>query len=89
VVRRPPVLLGLLALLSGLGTYYALLFTLAQYVQQGLGRSALVSGLLFVPWVAAFGIAGQLIRRLPPQVAPTKQRHGPDARLGRPTVGGW
>jgi MFS family permease len=70
VVRRPPVLLGLLALLTGLGTYYALLFTLAQYIQQGLGRSALVSGLLLVPWVAAFGIAGQIVRRLPQRATP-------------------
>jgi MFS family permease len=70
VVRRPPVLLGLLALLAGLGTYYALLFTLAQYIQQGLGRSALVSGLLLVPWVVAFGIAGQIVRRLPQRATP-------------------
>jgi predicted MFS family arabinose efflux permease len=70
VVRRPPVLLGLLALLTTTGTYYALLFTLAQYIQQGLGRGALASGLLLVPWVAAFGIAGQITRRLPPRATP-------------------
>ena len=67
VLARRPITLGLLALLLATGTYYALLFTLAQYVQTGLGRSALVSGLLLVPWVAAFGLAGQLIRRLPRQ----------------------
>src|SRR6266516_1664681 len=52
-----PVLLGLLALLAATATYYALLFTLAQFFQQGLGRSALASGLILLPWVAAFGIA--------------------------------
>jgi MFS family permease len=70
VVGRPPVLLGLLALLVGTGTYYALLFCLAQYFQQGRGRSALASGLILVPWVAAFGVAGQLVRRLPARSGP-------------------
>jgi hypothetical protein len=58
------------ALLAATGTYYALLFTLAQYLQQGLGDSPLVSGLALVPWVAAFGLAGQRVRRLPPRMAP-------------------
>src|SRR5271166_5840292 len=49
---------ALLTLLAATGTYYALLFTLAQYLQQGLGDSPLVSGLALVPWVAAFGLAG-------------------------------
>ncbi|HXS44796.1 MAG TPA: MFS transporter [Solirubrobacteraceae bacterium] len=65
VLSRPAVGWALLALLIATGTYYALLFTLAQYLQQGLGHSALVSGLTLVPWVAAFGAAGQLVRRLP------------------------
>jgi hypothetical protein len=51
--------------LAATGTYYALLFTLAQYLQQGLGDSPLASGLALVPWVATFGLAGQLVRRLP------------------------
>ena len=71
VVGRPPVLLAMIALLLATGTYYALLFTLAQYVQTGLDRSALASGLMLVPWVAAFGLAGQLVRRLPDRVRPT------------------
>jgi len=59
----------LLTLLAATGTYYALLFTLAQYLQQGLGDSPFVSGLVLVPWVVAFGLAGQLVRRLPPRLA--------------------
>lgn len=70
IISRPPVLLGLLALLLATGTYYALLFSLAQYLQQGLGRSALASGLILIPWVAAFGLAGQITRRLPDRTAP-------------------
>lgn len=70
VLVRPAISLGLLTLLVATGTYYALLFTLAQYLQQGLGRSALFSGLILVPWVAAFGVAGQLVRRLPTRVDP-------------------
>jgi MFS family permease len=65
VLVRRPVLCALGALMAATGTYYALLFTLAQFLQRGLGRSALVSGLTLVPWVAAFGAAGQLVRRLP------------------------
>jgi predicted MFS family arabinose efflux permease len=64
-LRPPPVLLSLLALMAATGTYFALLFTLAQYVQRGLGHSALVSGLTLVPWVAAFGVGGQLAHRRP------------------------
>ena len=65
VLARPAVCWALATLMAATGTYYALLFTLAQYLQQGLGRSPVVSGLTLVPWVAAFGVAGQLVRRLP------------------------
>ena len=69
-----PVAFGLAAVAAATATYYALLFTLALYLQQGLGRSPLVSGLTLVSWVAAFGLAGQVVRRVPerrrPLVAP-------------------
>jgi MFS family permease len=64
-----PVSCGLLAVATATSTYYGLLFTLALYLQQGLGRSALVSGLTLVSWVAAFGAAGQIVRRLPARLA--------------------
>ena len=67
VLARPAVCWALLAMMIATGSYYALLFTLAHYLQQGLGHSPLVSGLTLVPWVAAFGLAGQLVRRLPPR----------------------
>jgi MFS family permease len=70
VIARPAVSWSLVALLLATGTYYALLFTLAQYLQQGLGRSPFLSGLTLVPWVAAFGAAGQLVRRLPERARP-------------------
>jgi MFS family permease len=70
VLARPAIGWALLTLAAATGTYYALLFILAQYLQQGLGDSPLVSGLVLVPWVAAFGLAGQLVRRLPPRMAP-------------------
>jgi hypothetical protein len=60
----PALSMGMLTLLIATGSY-ALLFTLAQYFQHGLGRSGLASGLILVPWVAAFGLAGQPQRRLP------------------------
>jgi MFS family permease len=45
------------------------LFTVAQYFQQGLGRGALASGLILVPWVAAFGIGGRIVRRAPGRIS--------------------
>ena len=65
VLADRQVFWALATLSAATGTYYALLFTLAQYLQQGLGDSAVVSGLTLVLWVAAFGIAGQIVRRLP------------------------
>jgi MFS family permease len=70
VVARPAIFWGLLGLLTATGTYYALLFTLAQYLQGGLGRGALFSGLVLLPWVSAFGLSGQLIWRLPDCLGP-------------------
>ncbi len=64
-IARRPVFWRLMTMVLTSGGYFALLFTLAQYLQQGLGRSVLVSGLTLVPWVAAFGLAGQVVRRLP------------------------
>jgi predicted MFS family arabinose efflux permease len=64
-LARSAVSWALLALFVTSATYFALLFTLAQYLQQGLGHSALISGVTLVPWVAAFGAAGQLAGRVP------------------------
>ena len=61
----PVVRWSLTALMAATSTYYVLLFTVAQYFQSGLGRSPVQSGLTLLPWVAAFGLAGQLVRRLP------------------------
>ena len=63
--RVPVVRWSLVALTTASGTYYVLLFTVAQYLQGGLGRGPALSGLMLVPWVAAFGLAGQIVRRLP------------------------
>lgn len=49
ILAARPVFCALATLLTGTGTYYAPLFTLAQYLQQGLGHSALVSGLTSSP----------------------------------------
>jgi MFS family permease len=70
VISQPAIAFGLLALGMATASYYALLFTVAQFFQAGLGRSALASGLILVPWVAAFGLAGQIIRRLPDRLGP-------------------
>jgi MFS family permease len=69
MVRRAPVALGLVALTASAATYFALLFVLAQYEQQGLGRSPVASGLILVPWVVTFGLAGQCISHTPARLA--------------------
>jgi hypothetical protein len=56
-------------MLSTIG-YYAILFCLAQYMQEGLGHSALISGLTLVPWVIAFGLAGRLHGSIPVALRP-------------------
>jgi hypothetical protein len=66
LLRARPVALGLAALFVATSTYQALLFVLAQYIQLGLGAGALWSGLVLVPWVAAFGVAGKVTGRLVP-----------------------
>jgi hypothetical protein len=66
----PPVAWALLTLMLTTGTYLAPLFTLAQYLQAGLGRSPVVSGLTLISWVAAFGLAGRLAGRLPERLRP-------------------
>jgi MFS family permease len=70
ILTRSAVSWGLIAYAAANGTYYALLFTLALYLQQGLGKSPLYSGLALVSWVAAFGLAGLLLRRLPARLTP-------------------
>jgi MFS family permease len=70
LLARPPIAWGLLPQAIAVSTYYALLFTLALYLQQGLGRSPLVSGLTLVVWVAAFGVPGRLLRHVPARLVP-------------------
>lgn len=63
LLTRRPVALALVSQAATVATYFGLLFTLAFYLQQGLGRSAAVSGLSLVSWVAAFGVSGPLLGR--------------------------
>jgi predicted MFS family arabinose efflux permease len=74
-VGRPEVRFGLLANAFATSTYYALLFMVADYEQRGLGNTGLRSSLVLLPWVAAFGLAGQITRRVPAKLA----RHLPVA----------
>ncbi len=75
VLRRPAVRAGLIAHGLTTATYFSLLFILALYLQQGLDLSPAYSGLAMVSWVAAFGLAGPLLPRLPARALP----HSPTA----------
>jgi MFS family permease len=70
VVTRPAVAWGLAGFAAAGVTYYSLLFILALYLQQGLGKTPLYSGLALVSWVAAFGIGGPIVPHLPARLAP-------------------
>jgi MFS family permease len=70
ILARPAIGWGLVGLGASTATYFALLFTLAQYLQTGLGHTALFSGLILLPWVAAFGLAGPVRSRVPAQRLP-------------------
>ena len=56
-------------------TYAALLFVLAIYLQHGLAKSPLYSGLAVLSWVVGFGVSGPTLRWVPDrfftQVSPT------------------
>jgi MFS family permease len=68
--RTSAVSWGLAAQALATVTYAALLFVLAIYLQQGLGKSPLYSGLAVLSWVAGFGISGPTLRWVPePYVA--------------------
>jgi MFS family permease len=45
--------------------YAAMLFVVALYLQHGLGKSPLYSGMAVLAWVAGFGLSGPLLRSLP------------------------
>ena len=66
LLARPRISLALCAQASIRAGYFALLFVLALYLQQGLGRSATYSGLLPVAWVATFALAGPALSRMGP-----------------------
>jgi predicted MFS family arabinose efflux permease len=65
LLARRAVGWGLASQAAGTATYFAVLFTLALYLQQGLGKSAAYSGLALVSWVAAFGLPGPVLGRFP------------------------
>jgi predicted MFS family arabinose efflux permease len=65
LLARPAVSWGLASQSAATGTYFGVLFTLALYLQSGLGKSAAYSGLALVAWVAAFGVPGPVLGRLP------------------------
>lgn len=68
LLARRAVGWGLASQSACTATYFAVLFTLALYLQQGLGKSAAYSGLALVSWVAAFGVPGPVLGRFPGRV---------------------
>ena len=64
ILARPAIAWGLGSLGTAMSAYFGILFVLALYLQQGLGRSPLYSGLALVSWVAAFGVADPVLGRL-------------------------
>jgi MFS family permease len=69
LLARPEVGWALASRAAAAATYFALLFIIALYLQQGLGESPLYSGLALVAWVGAFGVGGPVLRRLPRRLA--------------------
>ncbi|HLZ57863.1 MAG TPA: MFS transporter [Ktedonosporobacter sp.] len=64
LLTRPLIFWGLICLAFANIVYSSMLFVLALYLQQGLGQSPTYSGLILVPWVAAFGLSGPVVGRL-------------------------
>jgi MFS family permease len=70
IVAQPAIAWALASYSTALMTYFSLLFTLALYLQEGLEKSALYSGLALVSWVAAYGIGGPVVSRVPARFTP-------------------
>ncbi|WP_216857986.1 MFS transporter [Actinomadura verrucosospora] len=68
VLARPVVAWSLGSIALATATFFAMMFVLALYLQQSLGKSPMFSGLVLVPWVAAFGVGGPLLPRLPARI---------------------
>jgi len=64
LIRRPVIHWALSTAALSTGVYFAILFVLALYLQQGLGHTPAYSGLVLVSWVAAFGVAGPVLGRV-------------------------
>ncbi|MFJ4715552.1 MFS transporter [Streptomyces sp. NPDC088785] len=64
LLSRSPVSLALVSQAATRAGYFALLFVLALYLQQGLGRSAVYAGLVPIAWVATFAAVGPLLGRM-------------------------
>ncbi|GAA3197608.1 MULTISPECIES: MFS transporter [Streptomyces] len=69
VIREPAIRWSLAAHGATTMTYFALLFVLAVYLQEGLGRGPAYAGMAMISWVAAFGLAGPLLARVPSRYA--------------------
>lgn len=70
ILAQPAIAWALASYGIALMTYFSLLFTLALYFQEGLGKSALYSGLALVSWVAAYGIGGPVVPRISARFTP-------------------
>jgi MFS family permease len=77
LIARPAIGWALAAQAIATATYFAVLFTLALYLQQGLGKSPAYSGLALVSWVAAFGIPGPVLGRVPARLRSLAAPAGP------------
>ncbi len=65
VLAGPGVKAGLVVLFIGMGQYGGLVFTVAVYLQSGLGFSPLGSGLVFTAYASGFAFANLNWSRLP------------------------
>ncbi|MFJ1748809.1 MFS transporter [Streptomyces sp. NPDC088116] len=64
LLARKEISLALVSQAATRAGYFALLFVLALYLQQGLGRSAVYSGLVPIAWVATFALVGPVLGRV-------------------------
>jgi Major Facilitator Superfamily len=70
VLRVPGFGSGLSALACMQVTYGGFLFAFTLHLQTGLGRSALATGLTYVPMATVFGLVGYSWRRIPARTYP-------------------
>jgi hypothetical protein len=87
LLARWPIALGLSAQGVNRACYFAMMFVLTLYLQQGLGRSPVYAGVMPIAFMVTFSLSGPILSRL--EVRVRRLAAGVGALLFAATFVGW